>query len=159
MKLNPFKKTKYPEPCYTYDNPWNIETYTCKDCGQSHLSAVCFVLEHGKAKAIARMGHFGHQMQDEVYFEVCFGDFADDNAAWKGNVTFQVRLGSINKEAGEAFTLCDPGKPDEEDSVFGKTLTRKQALRNEHVADLWRVIDFIVLSPEYHNFVKQAEDR
>ena len=153
------RKKHAHEPCYTYDEGWTIEAFTCSDCGQSHLSAVCFVLEHGAAKAIARLGHYGHQLYDEVYFEISFGDFSEDNTAWTGNVTFMVRLGYIDEKVGEAFSLCDPPHPAEPDSIFGTTLTREQGLQDNHIDDLWRIVDFIVLSPEYHGFVEQATDR
>lgn len=125
----------------------------CPNCNSKYLSITDFVLNDEHAYAVAYIDCHRHHNSPELFFTVILGSWAEGE--YDDHVTFACRYGGlINGGEEVACTLLDVSdvydKP-----IFGKRLTRDQALKHPKVTEFWEIIDYLIeYDIKVHDYLK-----
>lgn len=119
-----------------------VDRSTCPDCGADYLLVKSFVLDDSGPYAIAFSALHWHG-EAEAWIDVIFGAFEGD-AADDDRTTFGCRVGRVEGSDEPAATAVQAAAPYSNGPVFGRQLSRDEALAHPRVADFWRVVDFLL---------------
>lgn len=99
-----------------------------------------YILRNGDPWCIAVADR--HASANEVHISVVFDDWSDaEGKPSADRVTFSCRYGyDVIGQELPAFTLV---QEDRREPLFGKRLTREEALKHPLIKDFWRVVDEI----------------
>jgi hypothetical protein len=113
----------------------------CERCGVPYRLLKTFVLSDGSAHAICYVALHRHDGEREAWFDVIFGTWEDDAA---DHVTFGCRVGPVKGQVEPAATLVEAAIPYSDDALFGRKLTRDEALGDARLDEFWGVVDFVL---------------
>ena len=119
-----------------------VQTLTCEQCGASYVKVTGFVYADGDALAVFYAACHHHEGQHEAWIDVIFGDWGTDDSS--RNVTFGCRVGPVANSAEPAATLVPAASVYADGPIFGRKLSREEALAHPLVAENWRVVDHIL---------------
>jgi hypothetical protein len=115
----------------------------CDRCGRPYGLVKSFVLDDDSAHAVCFVALHRHDGQREAWFDVIFGTWEDEAT---DHVTFGCRVGPIEGQVEPAATLVAAGVPYRDTRLFGRKLTREEALQHPLVGDFWRIVDFVLVN-------------
>lgn len=124
------------------DGESSVDRSTCPDCGAEYLLVKSFVLDKAGPYAIAFSALHWHG-EAEAWIDVIFGTFEGD-AADDDRTTFGCRVGRVEGSDEPAATAVEAAVPYSDGPVFGRKLSRDDALTHSRVADFWRVVDVVL---------------
>lgn len=135
---------------FSFDGAPETRPVRCVDCDEEHDSIVGFVLKDGNAHAI----YFAewHERWSEAYLDVILGSF--EGPDYEDNVTFGCRVGYVQGQALPACSLVQAAMTRSEAQIFGARLSRDEALVHPRLAELWEVVDWLIVNdPTLHDKV------
>lgn len=118
-----------------------VVEHTCPDCDEPFQRVTGFVHDDGDAYAVyfaSCYHHGGHEAWIDVIFSKTWEDGADDHE------TFGCRVGPVEGQSDPAASLVTGGVPFRDSPVFGKKLTREEALGHDRLSDFWTVVDHVL---------------
>lgn len=114
----------------------------CPDCKQKHVYMQRYILDRDEAYAVVSIEANQHHDGPELYVTCTLGNW-DDETDYKDHATFSCRYGSVEQQEEYACTLIDV--PDAFSmEIYGKRLSRRQALKHERIHEFWEVVDFLL---------------
>jgi hypothetical protein len=114
-----------------------VRPKTCERCGRSYDHINGLVHEDGDAHSIYFAACHGHPEHD-AWIDVVLGTWGDNDV--QDHVTFSCELRSEGAAAVDA-TVAVEGASD----LFGRKLTRDEALGHPLVETFWQVVDLIAV--------------
>lgn len=114
-----------------------VRPKTCQQCGRSYENINGFVYEDGAAHSIYFAACHGHPEHD-AWIDVVLGTWGENDV--HDHVTFSCELRSDGAAAVDA-TVSVEGVSD----LFGRKLTRDEALTHPLVETFWSVVDLIAV--------------
>ena len=118
-----------------------VVEHACPDCGEPFQRVTGFVHDDGDAYAVYFASchhHGGHEAWIDVIFSKTWEDDADDHE------TFGCRVGPVEGQSDPAASLVTAGVPFGDSPVFGRKLTREEALVHDRLSDFWTVVDHVL---------------
>src|SRR5437763_5202650 len=108
----------------------------CPDCTRPYEHITGFVVNDGVAHSIYYAACHGHP-EHEVWLDMVLGTWGKDNG--DDHVTFSCQ---VRREGAAAVdsTVAVAGESD----LFGRKLTRAEALAHPWIADVWAVVDALL---------------
>ena len=128
------KLTLDPEPI--------VKKKRCPNCQAKYTDIRDLVYRDGSAYAIALIECHQHDSEPEIFFTIIFGSWGDDSDYAK-NQTIGCRCGRVIGQDGPACSLMDVSD-DYTESIFGKKLSRSEALATPLVEEFWQVVDYLL---------------
>lgn len=101
-----------------------------------------FILRDGDAHAMyfaSCYHHDGHEVWIDAVFSPTWG-VADDRT------TFGCRVGAVEDSDQPAATMVDAAAPWDETPMFGRKLSRDEALAHPLCGQFWDVVDHVLLN-------------
>lgn len=108
----------------------------CGDCGRSYNFVKGFVWRDAEPWAVYFASCHGHP-EHEAWIDVVLGGWGEDS--YTDHVTFSCQVRPEGARAIDAPTAAQGVG-----SIFGRFLTRDEALAHKRVANFWAVIDTLV---------------
>lgn len=127
---------------YAFDADRTVEEQSCPVCARPYLLVKGFVYKDKRAHAVYFASCHQHDAY-EVWIDVVLGTF--NNEDWSDHVTFGCRVGRVGVQEDPGASLVTAAQPFGDSRLFGKKLTRDEALAHPLVSEFWRVVDFILL--------------
>jgi hypothetical protein len=125
----------------TTDPERSVKQITCALCRRDHDQVTLLIHRDGDAHAVCFVAlHDAH----EAWFDVILGDFGTDDDP--DRVTFGCRVGSIDGQDEPAASLAQAGAAHEDRPLFGRKLSRDDALAHPRLNDFWEVVDYVLTS-------------
>lgn len=110
-----------------------------------------FLNRSGDAYAVAFCALHTHDDVREAWIDVILG-FGDD--AESDHLTFGCRVGPVEGQDEPAATAVDAAMPYGNKPIWGRKLSREEALSHRRVSEFWEVVDFLLLGdPVVHHHV------
>jgi len=131
-------------PLLGFDEEPNRQDQECAQCGQAYRLIKSFVTRGGDAHAIAFTALHRHGSQSEAWIDVILGTFGEDNS--DDHITFGCRVGPVIGQTEPAATLVTAAIPYSDRPIWGRKLSREEALVHPRLADYWKVVDFLLVS-------------
>jgi hypothetical protein len=124
---------------FSWDGDPEVYTIQCEWCGISHPSSRGFVLRDQNAHAIFHTEW--HPSVEVGYVEITTGSFSEPD--YEDQTTFGIQVGPQEEDSDIAARLIQAqrgkGNP-----VFGRHLTREEALQSPRLEEVWKVFDWLV---------------
>lgn len=127
----------------SFDPERTVELKSCADCGRGYTLVKTFILNGGAAHAILFAALHDHG-EREAWIDVILGTFGSENFA--DHVTFGCRVGPIHGQADPAATAVPAAAPYGDAPIFGRKLSRDEALASPLVSEFWRIVDFVLIN-------------
>lgn len=132
----------------SFDPERTVEMKSCASCGRGFSLVKSFILDGDDAHAILFAALHDHG-EREAWIDVILGSFGSDD--YSDYVTFGCRVGPVQGQPTPAATAVAAAEPYEDSSLFGRKLTRDEALAHPLLSEFWRVVDFaLVEDPDIH---------
>jgi hypothetical protein len=128
---------------YTFDLGRKVETMSCTACGRDYTLVKDFILEGGNAHAIILAALHDHG-EREAWIDAVLGTFGEEDSS--DHVTFGCRVGPIQGQPDPAATAVDAATPYGDAPIFGKKLSREEALASPLLPEFWRLVDFVLVN-------------
>jgi hypothetical protein len=135
-----------------FDEAPTIEEQDCSGCGRHYPLVKAFLNKDGRAHAVAFCALHTHEAVREAWIDVILGTFGDSST--DDHVTFGCRVGPVAAQAEPAATAVDAAQPYGDKPIWGRKLSREEALGNARLPAFWEVVDFLLLAdPVVHHHV------
>jgi hypothetical protein len=115
-----------------------VRLVSCDQCGREYEHITGFIYGDGDAHSIYYAACHGHP-EHEVWLDVILGTWGEDDYV-EDHRTFSCRIGEEGATAVDASAVAE-GKAD----LFGRKLTREEALADPLVGTFWNVVDLVAL--------------
>jgi hypothetical protein len=139
-------------PLLGFDKEPDRQDEVCAQCGRTYRLIKSFVTRGGDAHAIAITALHRHDNQSEAWIDVILGTFGENSS--DDHITFGCRVGPVVGQAEPAATLVTAAIPYADSPVWGRKLSREEALVHLRLSDCWEVVDFLLVSePETRTHV------
>lgn len=112
----------------------------CTHCRAYYIYLFRYVLKDGDDYAAVFAEAHTHNNEREIYFIVTLGM---NNPRVDMRRTFSCRYGYVENLDEFACSLTDVPETIDE-AIAGKRLTRKQALKNSRLKEMWEVVDHLI---------------
>jgi hypothetical protein len=126
----------------TTDPERGIATARCLDCKTGYRVVTGFIYRDGDAFAVHKSALHRHGGQREAWIDVTFGPWETDVS--DDRVTFGCRIGPFGEAGANAAALVPGAAAYSEAGLFGRKLSRNEALEHPSLSDFWSVVDFLV---------------
>lgn len=120
------------------------EHRACDQCGRGYEFIRGFILNDDDAYAIYFAACHDHDGTREAWIDVILGTFTDENAT--DHVTFGCRVGHFPGQVEPAASAVHAAQPYCDRPIWGRKLTREEALAHPWAAAFWEVVDFVLLN-------------
>lgn len=120
-----------------------VTEFACPECGVPIQRVTGFIARDGDAFAVFYAScyhHNGHEAWIDVIFSPTWAEGADDRE------TFGCRVGPIDGRPDPAASLVQGGAAFRDSAIFGRKLTRDEALQNARLPEFWDVVDHILVN-------------
>lgn len=120
-----------------------VAEFECHDCGEANQRVWGFILADGDAHAIffaSLYHHDGDEAWIDVILSPTWADDVDDHE------TFGCRVGPLEGQDDPGASLVTGGAAAPDTQLFGRKLTREDAMENPRLDDFWHVVDHILES-------------
>jgi hypothetical protein len=121
----------------------------CQNCGTPFVQRVGFVLDDGDAHAVYYAGLHHHDGQHDAWVDVILGTWParDEEDYPPDHVTFSCRVGpgSAAPDPYASLVQAPTTASGQNRSLFGRLLSRDEALAHPWLTEFWRVVDFVVI--------------
>jgi hypothetical protein len=132
----------------SFDPERTVELKSCDSCGRGFTLVKSFILDGEDAHAILFAALHDHG-EREAWIDVILGSFGSED--YSDHVTFGCRVGPVQGQADPAATAVAAATPYGNSALFGRKLTRDEALAHPQLSDFWQVVDFALISdPDIH---------
>ena len=122
----------------------NIREETCDRCGRQYRQLTLFIHRDGDAFAICYASLHRHEDVPEAWLDVILSLWDEENAS--DHVTFGCRVGPVQGQDEPAASLVTGAIPFSDSDLFGKKLTRDEALVHPWLPRFWEVVDFVLVT-------------
>ena len=115
--------------------------HVCARCDEPFQRVTGFINHDGDAHAVyfaSCYHHGGHEAWIDVIFSKTWEDGVDDRE------TFGCRVGPVAGQSEPAASLVTAGSAFRDSLLFGRKLTREQALAHPRLPDFWAVVDHVL---------------
>ncbi len=129
---------------WTLDPERQIRNKTCPECGTDYTTVNGFVHKHGAARAAYFAACHKHHAAQEVWIDAILGTWGQDRP--DDHVTFGCRVGRVEGQAEPAATLVAAASVLPSHSLFGRKLSREEALQHPWLREYWQIVDFLLLN-------------
>lgn len=137
---------------FAFDEPPTVEARNCDLCGRQHRLIKAFVLKDRTAHSVVFAALHRHEDVSEAWMDVILGTFSND--ASDDHVTFGCRVGPVAGQDEPAASLVQAAVPYSDAPIWGRKLTRTEALSHSRLQDFWDVVDFVLTDqPVVHDHV------
>jgi hypothetical protein len=120
----------------------------CSRCGAAYEQSVGFITLDGEAHAIYYASCHHHAGIHDAWIDVILGSWSgdDDGPEPADHATFSCRVGpgSAAPEPYASLVQAPVSAAGESRDLFGKMLSREEALQDPRLDEFWRVVDFVV---------------
>lgn len=131
----------------SFDPERSVEVKSCVSCGRGYTLVKGFIFDDDDAHAVFFAALHDHG-EKEAWIDVILGTFGE--ASMDDHVTFGSRVGPVGGNE-PAASLVPAAAPYGDAPIFGRKLTRDDALVHPLLPAFWRVVDFILVSdPDVH---------
>jgi hypothetical protein len=127
---------------FSFDGATENDHRTCHACGEEHDTAHGYMLRDGSAHATYWADWYPHERIAIV--DVTLGSWEEPD--FRDNVMFTCQIRDAGDGANYACALVQAGQTRGDGPVFGRKLSRDEALRHEWLAAFWDVVDWLVLN-------------
>lgn len=135
-----------------FDEEPDRQERVCAECRQAHRLIRSFIKRGDAANAIAFTALHRHGGQSEAWIDVILGTLGEDTS--DDHITFGCRVGPVVGQSEPAATLVAAAIPYSDRPIWGRKLSREEALVHPRLAEYWEVVDFLLVSePETHAHV------
>ena len=120
-----------------------VSEFECPDCGGSVQRVTGFVLRDQDAYAVYYAScyhHDGHEAWFDVIFSSTWAEGVDDRE------TFGCRVGPIEGQTTPGASLTTGGSAFRDAEIFGRKLTREDAISHPRLPEFWEVVDHILVT-------------
>jgi hypothetical protein len=125
-----------------FDPQRTDEERACDRCGRSYRLVKGFVLEGDQARAIYFVACHDHHDGHEAWIDVILGTFGADDPT--DHVTFGCRVGAVSGQEAPAASVVQAAAPYGDAAIWGRKLSREEALAHPWLPRLWEVVDFVL---------------
>lgn len=122
----------------------SVRDADCAKCGRREKRVKLFVLRDGNAYAVCFASLHDHAGAAVAWLDVIFGTWSEDQAS--DHVTFGCRVGPVEGQVDPAASLVTAAQPFADRPIFGRKLTRDQALRHPGLGEFWSVVDHVLVN-------------
>lgn len=129
-----------------FDEPPTIQEQDCAGCGRHYPLVKAFVAKGEAAYAVAFAALHTHGDERAAWIDVIVGTFGEDRS--DDHLTFGCRVGPVTGQDSPAATLVAAAVPYSDAPIWGRKLTREQALAHPRLADFWEIVDFVLMADE-----------
>lgn len=140
-----------------FDEPPTLQEQHCADCGTHYVLVKAFVARDEVALAVTFTALHVHDGIHEAWIDAILGTFGEDRT--DDHVTFGCRIGPVQGQVDPAATLVDAAQPYSERPIWGRKLSREEALKHPRLAEYWEVVDYVLVSDptvEHHVYAHGA---
>lgn len=131
-----------------FDPERSVELKTCASCGRGYTLVKSFILDDEDAHAILFAALHDHG-EPEAWIDVILGTFGTED--FTDHLTFGCRVGPVDGQVEPAATLVQAARPYSDAPLFGRKLSREEAMTHPLLTAFWRVVDFALVSdPDVH---------
>ena len=138
-----------------------IGVVEAKECGRwrrPYWLVRSFVLRDGSAYPVVFAARHRHGDSNEVWIDAILGSFGGDDSS--GHVTLSCRVGRVQGQREPAASAFDAATSYSSQPIWGRKLTRAQALEHPRRPEFWDVADFILLTdPDVKEHIYLRGDR
>ena len=127
----------------SFDETHVVERHECRDCGRHYRLVKAFVARGDEAVAVVMTALHVHDGLHEAWIDAILGTFGDDDV--HDHVTFGCRVGAVQSQPDPGATLVDAAQPYADDGIWGRRLTRSEALAHPWLPQYWEVVDFVLV--------------
>ena len=127
----------------SFDPERTVELKSCAACGRGYTLIKSFILDDNDAHAVLFAALHDHG-EREAWIDVILGTFGSED--FSDHVTFGCRVGPVQGQADPAATAVAAAAPYEDTPLFGRKLTRDEALAHPSLSNFWRVVDFALIN-------------
>jgi hypothetical protein len=126
--------------------------FDCPCCGDPIDRSWNLIRRDGDVLALYYASCYPHGGAREAWLDVVFGSSHSEGAP--DHVTFGCRVGPVAGQAGPVATAVDGGLARDGEALFGRKLSRAEALTHPRLEQFWRVVDFVLAAdPLVHRHV------
>lgn len=118
-----------------------MEPRSCPDCGRDFTLVKSSILKNGYGYGVVFAALHDHDVR-EAWIDVVLGTFGE--ADYSDHVTFGCRVGPVDGQDEPAASLVGGAGPYGESPMFGRKLTRDEALVHSWLPAFWEVVDFVL---------------
>ncbi len=133
----------------SFDGEVDVSARQCGDCGRDFTLVKAFVLRDGSAHAVCFAACHVHDGEREAWIDLVLGTFGGDATA--DHVTFGVRVGPVAGQLEPAATLVQAAIPYGDAALFGRKLSREEALVHPCLPLCWDLIDWVLVADDTVN--------
>jgi len=138
-------------PTLSFDAERTVESKLCDACGSGYVLAKGFIYDDDEPHAVYFAALHNHG-SPEAWIDVILGTFGTED--FSDHVTFGCRVGDVEGQSEPAATLVPAAQPYSASALFGRKLSREDALPHPMLASFWRVVDFVLVEdPDVHRHV------
>ena len=126
----------------SFDPERSVEAKECAACQRRYKLVKGFVLRGDDPHTVYFAALHDHGVK-EAWIDVITGTFGSDDSS--DHVTFGCRVGPVEGEVEPAATAVDAAAPYGDSPLFGRKLSRAEALAHERLPTFWGIVDFLLL--------------
>lgn len=115
----------------------------CDCCGGASRRTWCMVTRDGAPYAVFFASCYDHGGERESWIDVVFGTWGQ-GTEYDDHLTFGCRFGPVQGSDLSAATAVDAASVAPDSPLFGRKLSRAEALAHPRVREFWDVVDFVV---------------
>ena len=123
------------------DGSSDVSAQSCDACGTTSLLVKSFVHDAGAAQAIVMTACHRHDGEREAWIDAVMGGFGKEST---DRVTFGCRVGPVANKPEPAATAVAAAVPYDDAPLWGRKLSREEALAHPRIADFWRVVELVL---------------
>jgi hypothetical protein len=132
----------------SFDSERAAELKSCTACGRGYTLIKSFILDDNDAHAVLFAALHDHG-EREAWIDVILGSVGSED--FSDHVTFGCRVGPVGGQAEPAATAVAAAAHYGDTPLFGRKLTRDEALAHPLLSNFWRVVDFALINdPDIH---------
>lgn len=124
----------------TFDEPSDVATKECDGCGAGYTLVKSLINDENGPHAVAFSALHHHDGEHEAWIDAILGTFHDDS----DHVTFGCRVGPVDGSPEPAATAVQAAVPYGDQPIWGRKLSREEALAHSRIDDYWGVVDFLL---------------
>ena len=115
----------------SFDGAVETKLTSCGECAEQHEMTTGFLLGDGSAYAVYWANRYPHH--NEAYVDMIIGSWVGPE--YEDRTTFGCRIGEIDGQVGPQCSLVEGGAVRSDSPMFGKKLTRDEALAHRCVGE------------------------
>jgi hypothetical protein len=133
-------------PVLRFDSERDVSEKRCQDCGRDYILVKGHLFKSEVPHAVYMAACHTHDGAREAWIDLVLGTFGNDDPS--DHITFGTRVGPVDGQREPAATLVQGAIPYGDSPIFGRKLTRDEALEHPRLPDCWEAIDFILMEDQ-----------